>query len=68
MVKKQNFEQSLIRLEEVVSYMEKGDLPLDDMLKYFQEGIGLLRFCEGKLKETEQKIEVLLDDGNENNE
>ncbi len=68
MAKKQNFEASLTRLEEVVSHMEKGDLSLDDMLNYFQEGIGLVRFCEGKLKETEQKIEVLLDDWKEENE
>ena len=68
MGKKQNFEQSLTRLEEVVSCMEKGDLALDEMLKYFEEGIGLLRFCEGKLQETEQKIEVLTADWQEDNE
>ncbi len=56
------FEEALKRLENVVAELEKGNLPLEDSLKKFEEGIGLVRFLEGKLKETEQKIEILTKD------
>jgi exodeoxyribonuclease VII small subunit len=57
--KKINFEDSLKRLEEIASHLESGDLSLDDSLKYFEEGVRLSRFCEKKLTEVEQKLEIL---------
>ena len=59
MDKKLNFEESLSRLEEITSLLEKGDMSLDESLKIFEEGIKLSRFCEKKLTEVEHKIEVL---------
>lgn len=54
-----NFEQAVKELEETVRDMEKGDLPLDDLLADFEKGIGLLRLCEKKLAEAEGRIAVL---------
>lgn len=57
--KELNFEQAMKELEETVRNMEKGDLPLDDLLADFEKGIGLLRLCEKKLAEAEGRIAVL---------
>ncbi len=54
--KKENFEQMLTRLDEIVRHLEKGDLPLDDSLSLFEEGTGLIRRCGAMLDEAEQKV------------
>jgi len=54
------FEDALARLEEIVRTMEAGDLSLEDSLKVFEEGIGLVRFCSKKLDEAERRVEILL--------
>lgn len=55
-----SFESSLERLESIVAEMESGALRLDAMIRHFEEGQGLIRFCGGKLNEVERKIERLL--------
>jgi exodeoxyribonuclease VII small subunit len=60
MVEKQTFENSLKRLEEIVSNLEEPDLSLDKSLKLFEDGIKLARFCEKKLTEAEGKVEKLI--------
>lgn len=57
---KVSFEKSMERLETIVSDMEGGELSLDAMIKQFEEGQSLIRFCGGKLDEVERKIERLL--------
>ena len=54
------FEKNLKRLEEIVHKMEDGDLPLEDSLKLFEEGVQLSRDCNTKLTEAEQKVKILL--------
>ena len=54
-----NFEESLARLEEITTELESQDITLEDSLKMFEEGIKLSRFCEKKLTEAEQKLEIL---------
>lgn len=54
--KKENFEQMLSRLDEIVRHLEKGDLPLDDSLSLFEEGTGLIRRCGAMLDDAEQKV------------
>ena len=54
--KKMNFEKSLQRLDEIVKSLEKGDAPLDESLKLFEEGTGLIAACEKMLGEAEQKV------------
>ena len=53
------FEQSMQELEKLVSKMEQGDLPLEDALKSFERGIQLARHSQQKLKDAEQKIQIL---------
>ncbi len=50
------FEESLVRLEEIVRHLEKGDLPLGDTLKLYEEGTGLIASCSRMLDEAEQKV------------
>jgi exodeoxyribonuclease VII small subunit len=60
MPKKQlNFEASLARLEEILRALESGDASLDEMLKLYEEGVGLIRFCNEKLESAEQSVKML---------
>ncbi len=54
--KKLSFEQSLARLDEIVKHLEKGDQPLADSLKLFEEGTALIASCGKMLDEAEQKV------------
>ncbi|MFQ5780880.1 MAG: exodeoxyribonuclease VII small subunit [Nitrospiria bacterium] len=58
------FEEALSRLEEAVKSLEKGDLPLEDSLKIFEEGIRLSKNCLKALEEAEKKVEILVQDKN----
>lgn len=58
-IKNLKFEQALERLEKMIEKLEEGDLPLEESLKIFEEGMELTRFCEEKLTEAEGKIEIL---------
>ena len=53
------FEQAIERLERIVADMEAAELPLEDVLKKYEEGTRLVRFCNLKLEEAEKKIEIL---------
>jgi len=59
---KEKFEEALGKLEKIVSKLEKGDIPLEESLKFFEEGIRLSRLCNQKLDEAEKRVEVLLKD------
>lgn len=54
------FESKLQRLDEIVKSMESGDLPLEQSLKLFEEGVKLSRECQSELDAAEQKVEILL--------
>ncbi len=60
--KKQTFESSLKELERIVSRLEDGDLPLEDSLKLFEDGVKLSRECQERLNQAERRIEILLKD------
>ena len=55
-VKKKTFEESLSRLGEIVRTLERGDAPLADSLKLFEEGATLITACTKQLDEAEQKV------------
>ena len=61
-VKAPSFEEALQQLEQIVQKLEKGELPLEESLKLYEEGIRLSRLCHGKLEEAEGKIEMLMKD------
>ncbi|NLZ38851.1 MAG: exodeoxyribonuclease VII small subunit [Firmicutes bacterium] len=56
------FDEALEKLESVLTKLESNDCPLEDALSLFQEGMELLRFCQEKLNDVENKISILLKD------
>ena len=56
------FEDSLARLEQIVSQLETGNLPLEESLRVFEEGVTLARHCARYLEEAEKRIELLTKD------
>ena len=56
------FEDCLTRLEQIVSAREAGNLPLEESLKVFEEGIALARHCARYLDDAERRIEILVKD------
>jgi len=58
------FEQAMARLETIVAELEKSNLPLDESLKIFEEGIRLSKNCLKILEEAEYKVEILVQDKN----
>lgn len=59
---KEAFETALLRLEQIVVALEKGDLSLEDSLRLYEEGIARARLCQTRLEEAESKIETLSQD------
>jgi exodeoxyribonuclease VII small subunit len=59
MSEQQSFEEAIKRLEELVGKLEAGDVPLEDMLKLYEEGAQLIKFCLDKLDQAEMKIKKL---------
>jgi exodeoxyribonuclease VII small subunit len=56
------FEAALKQLEEVVQRLEKGELPLEESLQLYEQGLRLTRLCHVKLEEAEGRIELLVKD------
>lgn len=54
------FEECLQRLEKIVDELEKGNVPLEQALKLFEEGMQLSSSCRKELEEAEGKVEILL--------
>ena len=59
MKKGQTFEQAMNRLEEISQNLESGDIPLEESIKLYEEGIKLVEFCQGKLTDAEKKVQKL---------
>ncbi len=60
MEQSKSFEAAMKRLEEIVRTMERGELPLEESLKLFEEGTALVRGCAKQLDEAEMKIVKLM--------
>lgn len=60
-----DFEQQLAALEGLVNSLESGELSLEESLKSFEQGIKVARDCQAALKSAEQKVEVLMRQGDE---
>ena len=54
------FEASMVRLEQIVRTMERGDAPLEESLKLFQEGTELVRSCGKLLEEAELQVKKIM--------
>ncbi len=59
MAAKDNFEEALSRLEEIVRELEKGEIGIEEALKLFEEGTGLSKLCAKKLSNVEKRVEIL---------
>lgn len=59
--KEENFEDSMKKLEEIVTVLEKGELNLDESVEKFEEGMKLSRKCNKILEDAEKKITILLE-------
>ncbi len=57
-----DFESSLAALEKIVRELERGDLPLEQSLELFEQGVRLSRECQERLQQAERRIEILLSD------
>jgi exodeoxyribonuclease VII small subunit len=58
--KTMTFEAAMRRLTEIVQRLEQGDLPLEESLRLFEEGIKLARVSQGRLDSAEKRVEQLL--------
>ena len=57
-----NFEGAMDRLEKIVEQMESGKLPLEDLIVRYEEGMNLVKICQERLANAEQKIEIIARD------
>jgi exodeoxyribonuclease VII small subunit len=64
MTSQKSFESSLKELEEIVSRLEAGDLPLEQSLELFEQGVRLSRDCQKRLDEAERRVDILLKGNN----
>jgi exodeoxyribonuclease VII small subunit len=55
-----DFETSMDRLESIVEQMESGKLPLEDLIQRYEEGMKLVKICQERLANAEQKIEIIV--------
>ena len=63
-----NFNKGLFELENIISKMESGELSLEDSLKNFEEGVKIHRKCHTALMDAEQRINILTEQDNYNEE
>ncbi len=55
----ENFEEAIIELEKIVEEIENDEIKLEVALEKYQKGIALVKFCQSKLTEVEQKLKIL---------
>lgn len=65
---KKSFEESMERLNEIVSELESNEKPLDETIKLFEEGLNLVKDCDAKLKQFESKVDELMKKNGEESE
>ncbi|CAM4268062.1 exodeoxyribonuclease VII small subunit [Paenibacillus phoenicis] len=57
-----NFEDAMNQLEDIVSQLERGDVPLEKAIDLFQQGMRLSQICGQKLAQVERKIEMIVEE------
>ncbi|MBF0452320.1 MAG: exodeoxyribonuclease VII small subunit [Candidatus Magnetomorum sp.] len=60
MAKKTTFESAIEQLDKIVEELEAGDIPLEQAIKKFEEGVKLSQLCSKRLDETEEKMSMLI--------
>ncbi len=56
------FEEAMKKLQAIVEKLERGDLPLEEAMESFTEGMRLAQICHQKLEEAENRVQTLLKD------
>lgn len=56
------FEESLLKLEEIIRELESGEVALDDMVKKYTEATELVKFCSSKLDEATKTVNKILNE------
>ena len=59
MAKKINFEEAIGRLEDIVNHLEQGEVPLEESIKLYEEGMRLGKMCRRILNEADQRVRQL---------
>jgi exodeoxyribonuclease VII small subunit len=54
-----SFETAMTRLEQLVEEMDAANLPLQDLITRYEEGVELVKVCEERLKEAGRRIEII---------
>ncbi len=57
-----SFEQNLTRIEALVAELERPNVPLDEAISYYEEGVRLIKTCNKMLMEAEQKVTIVNDE------
>jgi exodeoxyribonuclease VII small subunit len=59
-----SFEEAMSQLEKIVDRLEEGDVPLEEAITIYKEGMGLSKLCQGKLKNVEEQLaQIITEDG-----
>ncbi|MGG3560962.1 exodeoxyribonuclease VII small subunit [Neobacillus rhizosphaerae] len=66
--KKLTFEDAMTKLEQIVDKLEEGDVPLEEAILFYKEGMELSKLCHDKLKSVEEQLtQIITEDGRKEN-
>lgn len=66
--KKLSFEDAMNKLEQIVDRLEEGDVPLEEAIAFYKEGMELSKLCHDKLKSVEEQLtQIITEDGRTEN-
>lgn len=66
--KKVSFEEAMTKLEQIVDKLEEGDVPLEEAILFYKEGMELSKLCHDKLKSVEEQLtQIITEDGRTEN-
>lgn len=57
------YEKAIKRLEQIISILESNDVPLEESIELFQEGVRLSKYCDDKLQTIQQKVAQIYENG-----
>lgn len=61
---KLSFEEAMNKLEQIVDKLEEGDVPLEEAIGFYKEGMELSKLCHDKLKSVEEQLtQIITEDG-----
>ena len=62
-MKEKSYEEAIKRLEEIVNLLERNEVPLEESISLFQEGIELSQYCNQKLENIQSKVAKIYENG-----